>query len=209
MHTTIATQFLSLPKFPTPWLLCIHCWPSQLRSLPSLPRQQQWLRKHLELVWMPSWAEKAFNSPGRQLNGCLDHHKPYSIPSGGMPGHWEWLALQERFCSPYDNCDRIWEKGPLGAEHQFLVSHNALKYSSWASYCTLFRVCSCFHCWDTHIWSLRFYTCTCINYTHKWFFHVHVHWLINSKCLRVLIRDTTLHTFIQILKRRSMRFPWP
>ncbi len=48
-------------------------------------------------------------------------------------------------------CDRIWEKGPLGAERQFLISHTALKYSSWASYCTLFCVSSCFHCWDMHI----------------------------------------------------------
>ncbi len=53
-------------------------------------------------------------------------------------------------------CDRIWEKGPLGAEHQFLVSHSSFKYSSWASYCTLFCVSSCFHCWDMRIWNLRF-----------------------------------------------------
>ncbi len=53
-------------------------------------------------------------------------------------------------------CDRIREKGPLGAERQLLVGHTTVKYSSWAYYCTLFCVCSCFHCWDMHIWKLRF-----------------------------------------------------
>ncbi len=48
--------------------------------------------------------------------------------------------------------NRIWEKGPLGAERQFLVHHTALKYSSWASYCTLFCVSSCFHCC---IWTIE------------------------------------------------------
>ncbi len=52
--------------------------------------------------------------------------------------------------------DRIWEKGPLGAERQFLVSHTVLTYTSWASYCTLFCVSKCFHCWDIRIWKLRF-----------------------------------------------------
>ncbi len=48
------------------------------------------------------------------------------------------------------------KRAHLGAECRFLVGHTTLKYSSWASYCSLFCVCSCFHCWDTHIWKLRF-----------------------------------------------------
>ncbi len=67
------------------------------------------------------------------------------------------LAAKYQPLLPYPHkCDRIWEKGPLGAERQFLVSHNALMYSSWASYYTWFCVCSCFHCWDMRIWKLRF-----------------------------------------------------
>ncbi len=80
----------------------------------------------------------------------------------------DWLrqvVRQTRFCVCSAGlghtciCDRIWENGPLGAECRFLVGHTSLKYSSWASYYTLFCVCSCFHCWDMRIWKTEI----CIN----------------------------------------------
>ncbi len=80
--------------------------------------------------------------------------------------HWSWESWPSSLLSlryvGADNeaslpiCDRIWEKGPLGAECWLLVGYSTLKYSSWASYCSLFCVCSCFHCWDMCIWKLRF-----------------------------------------------------
>ncbi len=51
-------------------------------------------------------------------------------------------------------CDRGFEK--RAHLEQNVDCHTTLKYSSWASYYTLLCVCSCFHCWHTHIWNLRF-----------------------------------------------------